>query len=87
MFLSLSKALGDNAIIPCAASPPKTFCHDHVITSSFFQSIGIAKTDDVASHIVRPFRSSFIQLASGRHTPELVPFHVNTISLLKSTFS
>ena len=25
---------GDMAIIPCAASAPRTFCHDHVITSS-----------------------------------------------------
>ena len=47
--------------------------------------MGIAKIAEVASHIVKPSLLSGIQSPLGTHTPEVVPFHVNTISLLKFT--
>ena len=40
--------------MPCAASPPSTFCQEKVATSTLAQSIGWAKTAEVASAKVRP---------------------------------
>ena len=51
-----STARGESAIMPWAASPPSTFCHDQVTTSSFAQSSSIAKTAEVASQIASPAR-------------------------------
>ena len=82
---SRSTARGLSTIMPCAASPPSTFCHDQVVTSSFGQGNSIAKAADVASQIDRPLRSSAIQSPSGTRTPPLVPFHVNTTSCAQLT--
>ena len=71
--------------MPCAPSPPSTFCHEKVVTSSFAQSISIAKAAEVASQMVRPLRLAGMALALGMRQPEVVPFHVNTTSRSKST--
>src|SRR5512146_1768466 len=71
--------------MPCAASPPSTFCQEKVTTSSFGQSSLCAKAAEVASQMVRPLRSAAIQLPFGTRTPEVVPFQVNTTSVEKST--
>ena len=42
-------ARGESISMPCAASPPSTFCHENVATSSFIQSSGCANAADVAS--------------------------------------
>ena len=82
---SRSTARGESASMPCAASPPSTFCHDHVTTSSFSNGSSIAKAADVASQIVSPSRESGIQAPSGTRTPDVVPFQVKTTSRAKST--
>ena len=51
---SRSTARGDSASMPCAASPPSTFCQDQVTTSSLSHGSAIAKAAEVASQIVRP---------------------------------
>ena len=71
--------------MPCAASPPSTFCQDQVTTSSLAQGSSIANTAEVASQIARPSRSAGIQSPSGTHTPDVVPFHANTTSFDQST--
>ena len=71
--------------MPCAASPPSTFCQEKVTTSSFGQSSACAKQADVASQMERPLRSAAIQLQFGTRTPEVVPFQVNTTSEAGST--
>ena len=40
--------------MPCAPSPPSTFCQEKVTTSSFAKSRRCAKAAEVASQIVRP---------------------------------
>ena len=40
--------------MPCAASPPSTFCQEKVTTSSLAQSSSCAKAAEVASQMVRP---------------------------------
>ena len=82
---SLWIALGDKTRIPCCASPPRTFCHENVVTSSLFHEISIANTADVASHKVSPSLSPLIQSPFGTLTPAVVPFQVKITSLLKST--
>ena len=73
--------------MPCAASPPSTFCQEKVTTSSLAKSSFCAKAAEVASQIVRPSRSAAIQSAFGTRTPEVVPFQVNTTSrVFVSTF-
>ena len=42
-------ARGDNTSMPCAASPPNTFCQDQVVASNLSQGSGIANTAEVAS--------------------------------------
>ena len=71
--------------MPCCASPPSTFCQDQVTTSSLCQGSAIAKAAEVASHKVRPARSSAIQPPSDTRTPEVVPFQVKTVSCAGST--
>jgi hypothetical protein len=71
--------------MPCAASPPRAFCHEKVTTSSLGQSSGCANAAEVASQMVRPSRVALIQSAFGTRTPEVVPFHVNTMSDFGST--
>ena len=66
--------------MPCAASPPSTFCQEKVTTSSLAQSSACAKAAEVASQIVRPLRSAAIQSPFGTRTPEVVPFQVKTTS-------
>src|SRR5437764_1215200 len=56
--------------MPCAASPPSAFCQEKVTTSSLGQSRFCAKAAEVASHIVRPWRSALIQSALGTRTAE-----------------
>ena len=74
--------------MPCAASPPSTFCQEKVTTSSFAKSSFCAKAAEVASQMVRPSRSAAIQSAFGTRTPEVVPFQVKTTSrFLVSTFA
>ena len=73
--------------MPCAPSPPSTFCQDQVTTSSLSHGMFIAKAAEVASQIVRPSRSAGIQSPFGTRTPEVVPFQVKTTSRLKSTFA
>jgi len=46
--------------------------------------MSIAKAAEVASHIVKPSREFFIQSPLGTLTPAVVPFQLNTTSLLKS---
>jgi hypothetical protein len=82
---SRSTARGDRTSMPCCASPPSTFCQDQVTTSSLGQGSGIAKAAEVASHKVRPARSSRIQPPSGTRTPDVVPFQQNTVSRAGST--
>src|SRR5660397_32019 len=79
-----STARGLRINIPCWASPPITFCHEYVHTSSLSKVTSMAKIAEVASQIVRPSRSSGIQLPPGTRTPEVVPFQVNTTSREKS---
>ena len=71
--------------MPCAASPPSTFCQDQVTTSSFSHATSMAKTAEVASQIAKPWRSSGIQSPFGTRAPEVVPFQVNTTSRAQST--
>ena len=66
--------------MPCAASPPSTFCQEKVTTSSLAQSRRWAKAAEVASQMVSPSRSAAIQSAFGTRTPEVVPFQVKTTS-------
>ena len=80
-------ARGDRMMTPCAASPPSTFCHEKVTTSSFVKSIGIANTPEVASQMVMPSRSSAIQSRFGTFTPEVVPFSVKMMSCVRSAFA
>ena len=77
---SRSTARGLRMSIPCAASPPMTFCQEYVTTSSFSHGRSTAKTADVASQMVRPVRSAAIHSPSGTFTPEVVPFHAKTTS-------
>src|SRR6516225_3971630 len=77
-------ARGDKISMPCAASPPSTFCHENVVASSFGQSSACAKAAEVASQIVSLVRSAAIQSPSGTRAPEVVPFQVKTISLAGS---
>ena len=81
-----STARGDSASMPCAASPPSTFCHDQVTTSSRSQGRSIAKAAEVASQIARPSRSEAIQPGSRIRTPDVVPFQVKTTSRRQSTW-
>ena len=69
--------------MPCAPSPPSTFCQEKVTTSSFWKSSFWAKAAEVASQIVRPCRSAGMKPASGTRTPEVVPFQVKTTSRRK----
>src|SRR6056297_3596195 len=71
--------------MPCAASPPMTFCHENVVTSSLSQGRSCAKAALVASQIVSPARSDGIAFPFGSRTPDVVPFHVKTTSVSKST--
>ena len=71
--------------MPCAASPPSTFCQEKVATSTFGQSIGCARMAEVASAKVRPPRLPAIQSLLGTRTPEVVPFQVKSTSRSKST--
>ena len=86
-FSSLLIALGDITNMPCCASPPKTFCHEKLVTSSFFHGISIAKTAEVASHSVNPILLGLIQSPFGTFTPDVVPFHVKITSFSKFTDS
>merc|ERR1719446_654356 len=85
---SRSTARGERMRIPWAPSPPSTFCHEKVTTSSLCHgAILTPKIAEVASQIVSPSRSSEIHSAAGgTHTPEVVPFQQNTRSLFPSTF-
>jgi hypothetical protein len=71
--------------MPCAPSPPSTFCQEKVTTSSLSNGSGCANAADVASQMVRPARSVAIQSPSGTRTPDVVPFQVKTTSLAMST--
>ena len=71
--------------MPCAASPPSTFCQEKVVTSTLVQSIAWAKMAEVASAKVSPPRLAGIQSPLGTRTPEVVPFQVNSTSRSKST--
>ena len=51
--------------MPCAASPPMTFCQEKVVTSSLSHGRSCAKAADVASQSVRPARSAGIAVAVG----------------------
>ena len=73
--------------MPCAPSPPRTFCQLNVVTSSLCQGRSIAKAAEVASQSVRPVRSAAIQSASGTRTPDVVPFQVKQRSRAGSTSS
>ena len=66
--------------MPCAASPPSTFCQEKVVTSSLSQGRSMAKAAEVASQMVRPSRSAAIQSPFGTFTPQVVPFHRKTMS-------
>src|ERR1700732_5163155 len=82
---SRAAARGDKISMPCAASPPSTFCQENVATSSFGQSKACANAAEVASQIDSPVRAAAIQSAFGTRVPEVVPFQVNTMSLAGST--
>ena len=71
--------------MPCAASPPSTFCQDQVTTSSLSQGRSMAKAAEVASQITRPSRSAAMKSALGKRTPEVVPFQASTTSCAEST--
>src|SRR5579862_1060299 len=70
--------------MPCAASPPSTFCQEKVVASSLSQARSIAKAALVASQIVMPSRADAIQSALGTRTPLVVPFQVKTVSCFGS---
>src|SRR5450759_598414 len=78
-------ALGLKISMPCAASPPKHFCHEKVKTSILLQSISMAKAALVASQSDRPSRLAGIQFQSGTFTPLVVPLATKTTSLVQST--
>ena len=84
--LKALRRAGLRIMIPCAASPPRTFCQEKVTTSSFGQSSSCAKAAEVASQIVRPLRSAAIQSPFGTRTPEVVPFQVKMTSWSKLTW-
>ncbi len=71
--------------MPCAPSPPSTFCQLKVTTSSLSHGRAIANAAEVASQIVRPARLAGMAAPSGTRQPEVVPFQVNTTSRSKST--
>ena len=71
--------------MPCAPSPPSTFCQEKVTTSSLAKSRFCAKAAEVASQMVRPLRSAGMKSPFGTRTPEVVPFQVKTTSRSKST--
>ena len=71
--------------MPCAASPPSTFCQDQVTTSNFAQGKSIAKAALVASQIASPSRSALMKSALVRRTPLVVPFQTKTVSRAGST--
>ena len=73
--------------MPWAASPPSTFCHEKVATSSLSQSSGCANAAEVASQMVSPARSAAIKSPFGTRTPDVVPFQVKTTSLDQSTLA
>ena len=73
--------------MPCAPSPPSTFCQEKVTTSSLAKSRRCAKAAEVASQIVRPCRSAGMKSPFGTRTPEVVPFQVKTTSRSKSIFA
>ena len=83
---SRSTAAGLRTIMPCAASPPINFCQDQVVTSNLSHCRSMAKTAEVASQNVNPWRSAAIQSASGTRTPDEVPFQVKTTSRALSTW-
>ena len=66
--------------MPCAASPPSTFCQDQVTTSTLSYGSAMANAADVASQITMPSRSPLIQSACGNRVPEVVPFQASTRS-------
>jgi hypothetical protein len=71
--------------MPCAASPPSTFCQEKVVTSSLSQSAGPAqrprsRVADRQALAVGGMKSPF-----GTRTPLVVPFQVKTTSVSKST--
>lgn len=73
-----STARGQRMNTPCAPSPPKTFCHEYVVTSSLSQGMCIANAADVASQKVIPCLLSEIKSQpSGTRTPLVVPLKVN----------
>ena len=78
-------ARGLSTSMPCAPSPPMTFCQDQVTTSSFCHGRSMAKTAEVASQMASPSRSAAIQSPFGTFTPEVVPFQVKTTSCVQST--
>ena len=78
-------ARGDRISMPCAPSPPSTFCQENVVASSLSQGRSIAKAALVASQIVSPARVAGMALPFGRRTPLVVPFQVKTTSRSKST--
>ena len=82
---SRSTARGDRISMPCAASPPSTFCHEKVAASSLSHGSAMANAAEVASQIVSPARPAEIHAPSGTRTPEVVPFHTNTTSRSQST--
>ena len=82
---SRSTARGDRISMPCAPSPPSTFCQEKVTTSSLSHGRSIAKAAEVASQIVSPLRLAGIESPFGSRTPDVVPFQVNTTSASKST--
>ncbi|MNQ82909.1 hypothetical protein D3C85_979760 [compost metagenome] len=71
---------------PMPASPPSAFWKLKVVTSSLSHGRSIANAAEVASQMVSPSRSSAIQSALSMRTPDVVPFHGNTTSLLGSTW-
>ena len=77
---SRATAHGLRISIPCAASPPMTFCQEKVTTSSFVQSRSCANAAEVASQITIRSGLSAIQSAFGTRAPEVVPFQVKTRS-------
>merc|ERR1740124_2048491 len=79
-----STALGERMSIPCAPSPPRHFCHEKVMTSSLSHGMCCAKTAEVESAMVRPWRSAGILTSAGTRTPEVVPLAVKMTSWLKS---
>ena len=79
-------ARGESASMPCAASPPSTFCQLQVTTSSLREVDRPSRTPPRWRRTARARRArAESSRAFGTRTPDVVPFQVKITSRSKST--